>query len=201
MKVVATHYGEHDLSWITDLTDDYIVYDRGDCGLPNRIERENKGDADYDKLTYLVDNYYELPDTFLLTKSNIFQFITPEEFDEVKNNTNYTPILTKNHKTYSDRMGRVCYYAEEIYWERNDDWVLNVIPPKYFFSFKDWAKHFGLPNPEYIPFAPGGSYILTREKVHKYSRDLYDEMRSFLPYCQRPAEAHLVERSYHLLWK
>ena len=202
MKIVATHYGSHDISWIPELSDDYLIYDRsGNTGLKNVIPRDNLGDADHDRLSYIVDNYDNLPDVFLLTKSNIFKYITPEEFDAVKNNTDYTPLLTQHHKTYSDKQGVVCYYADGIYHERNNSWYLEAVPAKYFQSYKDFAKFFTLPNPEYLAFAPGGNYIVTRERVHRWPRDFYDRMRSFLPYSQRPGEAHLVERSYHTLWK
>ncbi len=203
MKVVVTHFGEHDLSWIPELAgDDYFIYDRsGNCGLPNSVPRENFGDADYDRLSYIIDNYNDLPDIFLLAKSNLFKYITREEFDEVKHNQCFTPLLTQNHKVYSDERGVVCYYQDGIYHERNDNWFLNSVPARYFESFADWAKEFFLPNPAYIPFAPGGCYILTRETVHKYAKDYYERMRSFLPYAQRPGEAQMVERSLYLMWK
>lgn len=200
MKAVITHYGDHDLKWLTDFTSDYVIYDRSNSGLPGAIPRENVGDCDYDKLTYIIDNYDDLPDVFLLSKSNLFKFITPEEWDEVKNSTEFTPVLTKNHKTYEDKWGPVCYYSQGIYWERNDSWYLNSVPSLYFKTFGDYAKSFRLPNPKYLPFAPGGSYILTRGRVHRYALDFYKELREILPYCAQPGEAHLIERTYGMLW-
>lgn len=199
MNVIATHYGEHDLSWIQELAgDNYFIYDRsGNVDLPNKVSRENRGDADYDKLSYIVDNYYDLPDVFLLTKSNIFKFITPEEFEAVKHNTEFTPILTKNHKVYDP----ICHYDGDIYCELNNSWYLGEVPAKHFKSYGDFARAFGLPNPEYLQFAPGGTYILTRETVHKYGRDFYKALADLLPYCQNPGEAHMIERSYYNIWK
>lgn len=200
MKIIATNYNA-DCAWVEkESKGDYFVYDRTNCGLDKRMVRKNLGDADYDRLTYIVDYYNSLPDVFMLTKSNLFKYITPEEFELVKNNTDFTPLMTRGHRAYSDSRGVVCYYDHDIYWERNDSWYLNHVPPKHFNSFDSWAKHFGLPNPAYIPFAPGGNYILTRERVHRHSREFYDEMRNYLPWTQRPGEAHLVERSYYLLW-
>ena len=99
MKAFLTHY-QGDWTWVKDFTDDYEIWNRSDEDIPNSVPRENKGDADYDKLIWLVDNYDNLPDVFLWSKSNLFKFITPEEFDKVKSNTDFTPLLTKNHKTY-----------------------------------------------------------------------------------------------------
>lgn len=201
MKVVATHYGEHDLSWITDYTDDYLIYDRsGNTGLENTIPRDNVGDADYDRLSYICDNYHNLPDVFVLTKSNLFKFITPEEWNKVKNNIDFTPLLTHGHKTYSDDRGEVCFYRDGIYHERNDSWYLNSVPALYFDSYAAFARHFAIPNPQYLPFAPGGNYIVTRDRIRQYSLEFYEAMRDILPYCQRPGEAQMVERTYYTLW-
>lgn len=196
MKYVVTHYGTHDLSWIYDNTDDFVIYNRTDEELPHSIERDNIGDADYDKLTYLIDNYYDLPEVFLWSKSNLFKFITPEEFDEVKHNTDFTPLLTKNHKVYEP----ICRYNGEIYEEINNSWYLGTVPAQYFASYNEFARAYSLPTPDYLQFAPGGSYILTRERVHRYGKEFYEELAAMLPYCQNPGEAHFLERTYYTLW-
>lgn len=199
MKVIATHY-QGDWSWIPKYTDDFFIYNRSDEQIPNSIPRENWGDADYDKLNYLIDNYYELPDVFMLTKSNLFKYISEDEFEKVKNNQEFTPLLTFNHKTYADQAGQVCYYERGIYWERNDSWYLSSVPSKYFQNYHEFAKAFLLKDPPYLPFAPGGNYILTKERIHRYARDFYMGLAEILPYCSRPGEAQMLERSYYGIW-
>lgn len=202
-KILVNYNFTPDKEWIGD---DYLIYDRSDDGVdhlkefdPKKIiKTENRGNVDYDKLCYLIDNYYDLPEIFMWGKTNLFKYITPEEYDQVKNNTDFTPLLTKNHKEYSDNLGVVCYYSGGIYHERNPliystDW-------KYCRDYPDFASMFGLSNPSYIPFAPGGNYILTRERVHRYARDFYIKMADILPYCKEPLEAQLCERSYYTLW-
>lgn len=204
-KVLVNYDFTPDKSWIGD---DYLIYDRSDDGIDHLsgfdetkiVRTPNKGQVDYDKLTYLVENYDNLPDVFLWGKTNIWKYITPDEYEKIKDKESYTPLLTESHKTYSDRIGPVCFYSGGLYNERNDSWYVNELDYKYFCSFGEFALNFGIPNPPYIPFAPGGNYILTRDVVHKYSRDLYDNMRSLLPYSMNPAEAHMCERAYHLLW-
>jgi len=200
VKYVLTHYSG-DWTWIYEETDDFFIYNRTEEEIPNSVSRENFGDADYDRLSYIIDNYHELPDVFLLSKSNLFKYCPKEEFDQLKNNQAFTPLLTQNHKTYADERGVVCFYQDGMYHERNDSWYLQSVPAFKFNSWADWAKEFFLPNPAYIPFAPGGNYILTRETVHKWPKEYYERMRSFLPYSSRPGEAMLVERSLFLLWK
>lgn len=208
MKKILVNYNfTPDKKWIGD---DYLIYDRSDDGVDHLAEfdqskiitTENWGNVDYDKLNYLVDNYDDLPEVFLWGKTNLFKYISPEEYEKVKDNQEFTPLLTQSHATYEDRNGPVCFYSGGVYYERNP--MIFTDPPygaKYFNTYGEFARAFGFPDPMYIPFAPGGNYILTKEKVHMYSRDLYARMASFLPYCSEPLEAHLCERSYYQLWK
>lgn len=209
MKAVLVNYNFRP-TWLFDYDFDYLIYDRSDSkeylkDFPQEriIYRPNIGNVDYDKLSYLVDNYYNLPNVFLWGKTNLFKYITKEEFDPIiKEAKCFWPLLTRNHREYADSLGQVCYYGRDgMYFERSDNWYLNVQPAIHFNSFSDWAHEFHIPSPAYTPFAPGGNYILTKETVQKYGVNLYERMMSFLPYCQLPGEAQLAERSYYLLWK
>ncbi len=206
MKKILVNYNfTPEKDW---LGDDYLIYDRSDSkewlkDFPQDkiVYTENVGNADYDRLCYLIDNYHDLPDVFLWSKSNLFKYISKEEYELVKDNQFFTPLLTMNHQQKMDRNGWICYYAMGIYWECNDNWYLNQFLPKYFQSYNEFARAFQLQTPPYIPFAPGGNYILTRETVHRYGLDYYKKLASILPYCQLPAEAQMVERAYYSIWK
>lgn len=205
MKYILVNYN-FTPNWVREY--DYHIFDRSDSkeylkDFPqDRITyTENRGNVDYDKLNYLIENYNNLPEVFVWAKSNLFKYISEEEFEKVEHNRTFTPLLTQHHKTYSDRNGVVCYYHGGIYYERNDSWYLNEVPAKYVHNWQEWAAMFQLPNPWHIPFAPGGNYILTRDTVHKYSIDYYRQMRDLLPYVILPGEAHCCERSYYLMWK
>lgn len=204
-KILVNYNFPPDKEWIGE---DYLIYDRSDSkeylkdfDQSKIIYTENVGQVDYDKLCYLVDNYSTLPDVFYWGKTNLFKYITKEEWDKVKDNKEFTPLLTMGHKTYSDALGEVCRYRAGLYEERNDSWYTGIFTTKYFHSFPEFANKLMIPSPLYIPFAPGGNYILTREIVHKYSRDFYDNLSSILPYCREPGEAQMCERVYNLLWR
>ncbi len=201
MKYVLINYN-FDPSWIKEYTDDYVIFDRSDNydylkDFPPQkiVYTQNVGNVDYDRLLYLINNYDNLPDVFLLAKSNLFKSITKEEFDKVKDNTDFTPLLTQNHKVYEP----VCRYVDGMYEEINNSWYVPSMVHK-FDTYNEWAKHLSLPTPEYLKFAPGGNYILTRERVHRYPIDSYVKMWNTLKYTQLPAEAHFVERTYFTLW-
>ncbi len=190
------------------LGDDYVIYDRSDSstwleGFPEDkiIKTDNRGNVDHDKLNYLIDNYHKLPEVFLWGKTNLFKYITKEEYELVKDNQTFTPLLTQNHKVYSDKLGQVCYYSGGMYFERNDNWYVHEMD-YHIPTFNHFTDYLNLPRlGYYLPFPPGGNYILTRERVHRYGIDLYKRMADTLPFTKLPAEAHMCERLYYSLWK
>lgn len=208
MRACLINYN-FDPVWLKDYPElEVILYDRSDDGVERDltqygrvIKTANTGDVDYDKLGYLIEHYDNLPDVFLWGKSNLFRFVDEADFKKALQANTFAPLLKFDHKTYSDKFGVVCKYEGNMYKERADNWFFNATIPKYFRTWQDWCLHFGLPRQPFIPFAPGGNYILTKDRVHKYSRDFYGEMRDTLPHATRPAEAQAAERSYFLLWQ
>lgn len=95
MKYVISRYN-HDLSWLADYTNDFVLYDRSEKPLENAIVVPNIGSDIYDKLTFICDFYDSLPEVAVYTKANLFKYITKTEWDKICNNKTYTPIYTKN---------------------------------------------------------------------------------------------------------
>lgn len=209
MQACLVNYN-YDPAWLKDYPElEVTLYDRSDDGIERNLTKygrvirtKNVGDVDYDKLGYLIENYDTLPDVFLWGKSNLLKYIDESLFKEYLKNPCFKPLLKLDHKTYSDQYGVVCKYEQGIYWERADSWFFNnPALAKQCPNWEAWADRFVLPKTAFIPFAPGGNYLLTRERVHRYSKDFYETMRDTLPYAMHPAEAHAAERSYYLLWK
>ena len=140
---------------------------------------------------------------FLWGKTNLFKYVEQDTLDKAILNSDFAPLLTLNHRIYSDKYGEVNKYEGDIYCERADSWFFNAggVDAKFFHNWQEWVQHFGLPFSGFIPFAPGGNYILTKERVHRYSKDYYEAMRDTLPHSSRPAEAQCCERSYYMIWK
>lgn len=193
-----------DISWILDYTDNYIIYDRSDTDeyikpfdQSKVIKVPNIGWDIYDKFTYIIDNYDNLPKSMIMTKGNIFKYITREEFDKICNNQNFTPIYTKLHKTYMP----VCFYDKNgVYNEINNSWYLRALPTKYFKSYNQFIKLFGLETPKYVKFAPGSNYLVTKENIHKHPKAFYEKLRKCIDYGATPGEAQIIERFLYTLW-
>jgi beta-1,4-mannosyl-glycoprotein beta-1,4-N-acetylglucosaminyltransferase len=193
-----------DISWILDYTDNYIIYDRSDTDewikpfdQKKVIKVPNIGWDIYDKFTYIIDNYDNLPETMILTKGNIFKYIAREEFDQVCNNTSFTPLFTKQHKTYMP----ICFYdKDKMFNEINNSWYLRRFPAKYFSSYNQFIKQLGLETPKYIKFAPGSNYIVTKQNIHKHPKSFYQKLRQMIDYSPHPGEAQIIERFLYTLW-
>lgn len=213
MKWIISRYN-HDISYLPKYTSDYILYDRSEKPLPGSIVVPNIGSDIYDKFSFIIDNYDSLPPVALYTKANIFKFISEEEFDLVKDNTTFTPLLTKNHKEVFCDIGMpepgtpFAYYKDKMYYELNYPAYLKEHKTKdpswsYLDAFYNFplVKLLGLDTLKYIPFAPGSNYILPKENILQHPKSLYEELRSYVEWDRYPGEAMILERGLYHLWK
>lgn len=213
MQAILSNYN-FDPVWLEDYELEVTMYDRSDDGVERNLPQygkvfktANRGDVDFDKLSWLVENYDNLPDVFLWSKTNIFKFVDEKDLKKALKTKVFTPLLKQDHRIYSDQFSEVNKYIGTpyglVYAERNDSWFFRagLDSSGKFATFNNWCHTFGLPTESYVPFAPGGSYILTKEAIHKHSKDLYAGMRDTLPYAKHPVEAHCCERSYFMLWR
>lgn len=213
MKWIISRYN-HDISYLPEYTDDYVLYDRSEKPLPGSIVVPNIGTDIYDKFTYIIDNYGSLPDVAVYTKANIYKYITKEEFDLVKDNATFTPILTKQHQEVLQDYGMpepyspFSYYENGIYYELNyPSYLKTHITKNPYYCFADtFLEHplftlLGIKEMKYIPFAPGSNYILPKENILQHPKELYEELRSYLEWDRYPGEAMICERGLYTLWK
>ena len=202
MKFIISRYNQ-DITWLEDYTDDVILYDRSEMPispLPSYIKQStivpNLGTDLVDKFTFIIDNYDNLPDVAVYTKCNLFKYITKEEFDKVKDNKTFTPLLTMNHKVYEP----VCRYVDGMYYEINNMWYLNSHFCKNKMVPHELQEILGISQMDYVPFAPGSNYIIPKENIMKHSKEFYIKLRSYLEWDRYPGEAQIIERGLYTLW-
>lgn len=189
MKWILNAY--HDNEDCKQYTDDVVLYDKKDLNVGANI---------YDYMCYIVDNYDNLPELMLFGKTNMFErHITKEEFEKVKDNKTFTPLLTQNHRTYSDNDGVVCYYENGLYYERNDFWYLREHPTKTVNSRNELIKILKL-DKKYVGFAPGGCYIVPRENILQHPKELYEKLKDYTLWNQHAGESYMIERGLYNLW-
>ena len=193
MKYVVSRYN-HDVDWLGEYSDDVVMYDRSELPARNSINVENRGSDIYDKFSFIIDNYYRLPDVAVYAKANLFKYITKGEFDKVCNNTAFTPLLTQKHKTD----GTICFYREGMYHEINNYWYLGSHPARHA---NEIIGMLGMDKREYNAFAPGSNYILPKENILKHPKEFYEKLRSFLGWAVYPGDAQLIERNLYYIWR
>lgn len=191
----------NDVSWVQEYAQSVIIYDRSENPIPGSIIVPNLGSDIADKLHFIITNYNNLPPAAVYTKGNLIEkYITKEEFNKVKDNSFFTPLLTMNHKTYKDDKGKdVCYYDNGIYWEINNMWYLNEHPVKH--DPKEIQALMGIDKLEYVPFAPGSNYILTAQDIHKHPVDFYVKLYNYLNWCVYGGECQIIERGLYTIFR
>lgn len=198
MNFFISRYNQ-DVSWVGEYAPSCILYDRSEYPMPGSNIVPNLGTDIADKLHYIITNYHNLPDVCIYTKANLWKYISKEEFDIIKDNKEFTPLLTMNHRVYKDAQGKdVCFYKDGIYWEINNGWYLNEHPCK--FDPLEIMETLGIRNMEYIPFAPGSNYILTKENIHKHPIEFYAKLLNYLTHAVYPGEAQIIERGLYTIW-
>ena len=191
---VISRYNQ-DISWVSEYAPSMILYDRSDQPIPGSNIIPNIGTDISDKLHFIITNYHNLPPVCVYTKANLWKYITKAEFDEVKNNSFFTPLLTKNH----EQKPGVSFYMNGIYWEINNGWYLNAHPCK--FDPKAVMRDLGIDKLEYVPFAPGSNYILTAADIRKNPLELYIRLYNYLTWSVYPGEAQIIERGLYTIWR
>lgn len=199
MKFIISRYNNN-IDWVKDYSEDVVVYDRSEEPLPDEIKMPNIGSDLYDKFTFIIDNYDNLPDVAVYTKGNLFKYITKEEFDLVANNKEFTSLLTLHHKVYMP----VCFYSEDgMYNEINNWWYLASHPAKYFTNLNEFLlKELNIKEyPAYTKFAPGSNYILTKENILRHPKEFYENLRHYLSWDRYPGEAQIIERCMYYIFQ
>lgn len=214
MRFIISRYNQ-DIGWFLQYPEAlFTIYDRSEIPLNDVFKVPNIGTDLYDKFTFIINNYDNLPDVAIYTKANLFKYITKEEFDLVKDNITFTPLLTQNHKEVFCDAGmigyegkRFSYYENKMYYELNYPAFLKYHPLKdsqftYLNTYYQFPllKLLGIDNIEYLPFAPGSNYILPKENILKHPKEFYQEIKSYLEWDRYPGEAMIVERALYTLW-
>ncbi len=213
-------YGQ-DCTWIKEYTNNFIIWEQHEI-IENIMPHKKVphiGSDLRDKFGWIIENYENLPDVVFMIKANLFKYITKAEFDKVKDNTIFTPLLTQGHpeimtdENILKQQGweapkPFSFYKDGMYYELNYPAYLkhhHLKDSQYEYADtyleNPLLKLLGIDKMEYIPFAPGSSYILTRENILQNSKAFYEELRSYLAWDRYPGESMICERGLYNIWK
>jgi len=130
----------------------------------------------------------------------IGRHITKEYWESNYNNKFYT--LLWNDPSFISHENIAYSLYSGIFLERNNSWFINLKKHRYFtdvnqlLSFFYNIKEF----PKFNLFAPGGCYIVEKERILRYPKSFYIGIHKILEYDFFPSEAYIIERIMNIIF-
>jgi hypothetical protein len=196
--IVVSRYKEN-LDWLPQLTDDYIVYNKGEevLNIKQKIV-PNFGANQYDIFSYIYENYDNLPDLIAFMQGDPYDHCLPDRFNSLIYNKEYTLLFGDKN------------YPDGNYWEHNNSWYISSHCNTHgitckFSSFDQYAQYI-FENYEHEPtltFPPGSQIIVEKERCLFYSKKFWKTLIDIIPTdtnINGGAEAHIIERSIKLIF-
>ena len=237
-KIVVSNYNS-DLNWLKKTytygfgPNNTIIYNRGNDGrnwnqFGTVIQQPNIGANQYDILTFIIDNYDNLPDITIFLKGNIFK---PFE-GNLESNKNKPLTYYTTEKRFIQTLNAEVYFSA---WYNPDRYITCPETPKsmldeglmqqplnycdfstnsdlehrYFYhpyQVLDWC-FVDFPKEQTIKFLPASNMALPKKNILNYSKGLYEKLKHIINYepdysfnCNIPAECYLLERIFYMIW-
>jgi len=197
-------------SWIPKYAgNNYLLYDRADRWSENENikKQKNVGENIYDMFDFIVNNYENLPEIMVFVKADVIpRHCGEDKFKKIIQNRYFTPIENYSRTCPPFSTGIYAYVDEnDGYNEKIQEvnyTVSSVHLSRYIHSYQSLLNHIfeNAQVPEYIRFAPGANYLLTKKDVLKYNKLFYENLRLIVSWDVRPGEAFLIERALYTLF-
>jgi len=207
---VLSRYSE-DVSWITEYTDDYIIYNKGTPigGCVKELILPNIGNNQRDIFEFIYLNYENLPDFIVFIQAYPFDHCKKEKFDKIIYNETFTPL--ESYEDIKESSGHK-KSDDGQYMERNDSWYINCRnnDPLREVRKRDICKYstfdefmhsifIDYQNLEWIRFSPGSQYLIEKKNALYYPRSFWKHLMNIL--CKNDmTEGHILERAMWLIF-
>ena len=202
-KIIISRYNE-DYSWINKYTDNYLIYNKGEeINDSHIINVENIGENQIDIFRFIYDNYESLPDIMIFIQAYPFDHCREDIFKELIKKDEFTVL------EYQGDAPANGYEQRDVnggYMEINNSWYITSHNNTYnqtckYSSFDEFMnKYFSnYTHIDWIRFAPGSQYLVTKSQVLNYSRNFWKTLKDEL-YLFSMTEGHIIERAlYYIL--
>jgi hypothetical protein len=209
---IVSTYNQDPSSVINRLDGRYIICNQGDPSFVPVIHREgacfiqspHTGHNISDYLSYIVDNYENLPDVLGFIKGNVFpRHISEDVFVARSCLEGFVPIYSDD-SAYVPHMHRFIPFkllAQQVapgyYLEIANDWyVKHRKVGRYFPRLRDlFIEFFKREPPNYITFVPGACMQVPSSNIRRWPLDVYQRLHEAVTYDFFPVEAFHLERS------
>ncbi len=218
-----------DLSWFKEFDYPHIIYDKCCKGIKktkyfphdlppsnlfNRYPMLNIKNGEVggyninEYLSYIIENYDNLPENIVFIKGNIiYRHVSLSFLKSVLDNKCFTSIEEWN-KSYSLKhnfFNKSFFISSDGGWtEINNNWYLNKgkHPNKFFNNYCTFMNFIfeSYINPHYIRFCPGANFIVPKFHILKYDLVFYKNLKYIINYSQLSGESHILERALLSIW-
>jgi len=207
--IVIARYNEN-INWLKPLSEHCIVYNKGDNDIDLTwskcaLKRVNVGRESETYLSYILENYNNLPDFVVFTQGHIADHVGEDS-------CNYLLHLLSQASLKG--------ISDPVLWHRdtamhnswNSNW--NQLPDGSFLFeanysngipilFRDWFHLVFKPTQWPIPFGicKNGIFAVHKSKILQHPLSFYLYLQAFVNHHVDPAEGHFLERSWYYIFK
>lgn len=198
--IIISRYNE-DVNWIKEYTENYIIYNKGEY-LNNFNEKivPNIGGNQRDLFQFVFENYDDLPDYMIFVQGFPFDHCNKEKFNRVMYNNFFTPLESYKDAPRND-WNNLDIEDDYGYMEINNSWYIDANNKTQNLTCRyESFDHFmnsifkNYQHLDWLRFAPGSQYLITKEQCLKYSKKFWDHLMNELN-INKSSEAHIIERA------
>jgi len=126
--------------------------------------------------------------------------MTKEYWESNYNNRYYTLLWNDPNFVSQENIAYSLYSG--IFLERNNSWFIDKKIHRYFTDVNQLLSFFYNINeyPKFNLFAPGGCYIVEKERIMRYPKSFYVGVNKILDYNFFPSEAYIIERIMNVIF-
>ena len=189
---------------------EYTLYNKSGQSLGEDLDRiaieiENTGYNLSSYLCYIITNYSDLPYRVAFVKSDIFpRHVSKRFFSElIHSRRDFVPVA--DYRAWKEiRWPSAFAGHDNMLYEINNSWYRFKHQRKYFYNYNEFLGYFFGINacsaPVYLRFAPGGNYLVSRERILRHSKTFYENLLKIISGIPLACESHYLERSLAMIW-
>jgi hypothetical protein len=215
-KIVISNHTDKFIEWIGIVyeygytKDNIIIYDRTDNEISKLnmygtvIKSPNVGSNIYDIGRYIYENYDNIEEFTIFLKCNLLQrtYTNEERFRYALKSEWFVPINTyPNFGNYP----LSSFVNENLCVEEFDGLSKSQFPAAKhptIKSIRDLMNDLFCMEffPNYIAFCPAANFVVPKNVIKRYSKNLYKKMMDYTDYENNPIESHMFERILQWMW-
>ncbi len=168
---------------------------------PKIMPSKHVGHNVIDHLTFIVDNYENLPKTIAFIKGNIVgKYLNQQDWESLISRDSYTFLYNNRNLGSKELVQRRIHSGAVL--EENTDWYIWNSPHKYFLHYNDMLNFLfeDAISSNFVLFSPGGGYIVEKERILRYPKSFYQGLIKILDYDFFPSESYILERMMHIFF-